>query len=69
MSETKKVGFFKRIGLFFRDLKSEMSKVTWPTFSQVRNNTTVVIVAVILVGIFIALLDLGFQALVTALLK
>ena len=61
MSETKKVGFFKRIGLYFRDLKSEIKKVSWPTFKQVRNNTGIVIGAVLAIGIFLALLDLAFQ--------
>ena len=61
MSETKKVGFFKRIGLYFRELKSEIKKVTWPAFKQVRNNTGIVIAAVIVVGVFLAVLDLIFQ--------
>jgi len=61
MSETKKVGFFKRIGLYFRDLKSEIKKVTWPTFKQVRNNTGIVIATVLGIGIFLALLDLAFH--------
>ena len=61
MSETKKVGFFKKIANFFRDVKSEVSKITWPTLKQVRNNTGIVIVSVIIVAIIIALLDLAFQ--------
>ena len=63
MSETKKVGIFKRIGTYFRNLKSEMKKVTWPTFKQVRNNTGIVLGAVIVIGVLIALLDLAFQGL------
>ncbi|MBR6646006.1 MAG: preprotein translocase subunit SecE [Clostridia bacterium] len=63
MSETKKVGFFKKIGGYFRELKSEIKKVTWPSFKQVRNNTGIVIIAVIIVGILIALFDLLFQGL------
>ena len=61
MSETKRVGFFKKIANFFRDVKSEVSKITWPTLKQVRNNTGIVIVSVIIVAILIALLDLAFQ--------
>lgn len=61
MGETKKVGFFKKIGSYFREMKSEMGKITWPTFKQVRNNTGIVIAAVVVVGILIALLDLAFQ--------
>ncbi len=59
----------KRIGSYFRDLKAELKKVVWPTFKTIRNNTGVVITAIILVGAFIALLDFGFQYLVNTLLK
>lgn len=72
MSE-KKANFIvraaKKIGGYFRELKSEMKKVTWPSFKQVRNNTGIVITAIILIGAFIALLDLGFEFLVNTLLK
>ena len=46
----------------FKEVKSELKKVAWPTFKQVRNNTIIVIVCVLIVGAFIALLDLGFSA-------
>lgn len=72
-SEEKKAGFFKRaarkIANFFREMKSELKKVVWPTWKQVRNNTGVVITALILVGVIVAVLDFGFQFLVNALLK
>ena len=68
-SEEKKVGFFKRIARYFREMKSELKKVVWPTFKQVKNNTGIVIVALILVGVIIAVLDFLFQFLVNALLK
>lgn len=68
-SEEKKVGFFKRIARYFREMKSELKKVVWPTFKQVKNNTGIVIVALILVGVIIAVLDFFFQFLVNALLK
>ena len=72
MSE-KKANIFvraaKRIGSYFRELKSETKKVSWPNFKQVRNNTGIVIIAVILIGAFIALLDFGFEFLVNTLLK
>ena len=49
----KKPGIFARIGKWFRDMKSELKKVQWPT----RNNTLIVIACVIVVGICIALFD------------
>ena len=36
-----KPGFFKRIGKWFREMKSELKKVVWPTPKALRNNTLV----------------------------
>ena len=52
-----KPGFFARMGKWFRDMKSELKKVQWPTRKQTINNTLIVIACVIVVGIFIALFD------------
>lgn len=49
-----------RIATYFRELKSEYKKISWPSFKQVRNNTGVVITFIILLGAFVALIDLLF---------
>ncbi len=55
----KKLPFFKRIGKWFRDMKSELKKVVWPTPKQTANNT-----AVCLVVMFVSALVLwGFDSL------
>ncbi len=62
MENTKeKLGFFGRISKFFREFKSEVKKITWPTFSQVVHNTGVVITAIIIVGAIIWVLDQLFR--------
>lgn len=48
-----------RIRTYFREMKSEIKKITWPTFKQVKNNTGVVILFIILLGVFVALVDLA----------
>ncbi|MCI9268987.1 MAG: preprotein translocase subunit SecE, partial [Lawsonibacter sp.] len=45
-----KPGFFARAGKWFRDMKSELKKVQWPTRKQTINNTLIVIACVIVVG-------------------
>ncbi|MBR5517957.1 MAG: preprotein translocase subunit SecE [Clostridia bacterium] len=45
---------------FFKDIKGELKKVTWPSFKQVRNNTLIVIICVLIIGAFIWLLDALF---------
>ncbi len=44
---------------YFKEVKSELKKVVWPSFKQVKNNTFIVIVCVLVVGAFIWILDLG----------
>lgn len=65
MSESaKKPGFFARIAKFFREVKSEMKKVVWPTWSQTVNNTVIVITVIIIVGLFLAIVDTIFGGVV-----
>jgi preprotein translocase subunit SecE len=42
---------------FFREVKVEMSKVSWPSLDELKNSTKVVIVAVILITVFIGVVD------------
>lgn len=60
-ANTKKLNVFKRCLKFFREVKSELKKVVWPTKKQVLNNTLIVVTIVIIVGIFIFALDSLFQ--------
>lgn len=53
----KKPGFFSRIGKWFKEMKSELKKVQWPTRKQTVNNTLIVIACVLVVGVFIWLFD------------
>ena len=62
-----KPGFFKRVGKWFREMKSELKKVVWPTLPQVVKNTGIVMAMVILVAVFIGVVDLGLTAGVKAL--
>ncbi len=52
---------------YFRDLKSEMKKVTWPSRKQVANNTAVVMVTMCITGLLLAGIDIGLGWLVTLL--
>ena len=62
MAEVKKENWFKRTWgktcKFFRELRSELKKVVWPTPQQVLKNTAIVVCCVIAVGVFIWLFDL-----------
>ena len=49
-----------RIKKFFKDYRSEMKKIVWPTRPQVIQNTGVVLIAIIFVAAIVGLLDLAF---------
>ena len=74
MAEAKKANWFKRtwgkIKKYFRELRSELKKVVWPTPQQVLKNTLVVAACVLCVGVFIWLFDFvarfGIDTLITA---
>ena len=53
-----------RIKLWFREMRSELKKVVWPTPKQVLNNTIIVSIAVVVVGSLIAVYDWGAGELV-----
>ena len=61
MAEVKKANIFKRvfggIARYFRELRSELKKVVWPTPKQVLKNTMIVLACVLIVGVFIWMLD------------
>lgn len=42
---------------FFTEIKAELKKVTWPTKSQLVNNTLVILVFIAVVTVILALLD------------
>ena len=47
---------------FLRDVRKELEKVTWPDLPQLRQMTITIIGFVLLIGAFIALLDVTQQA-------
>jgi len=50
---------------FFREVRVEMSKVIWPTGRQLVTYTLIVIVLSVLLAVFLGVLDLGFQTVLT----
>ena len=56
--EEKKLGLLARIGLFYRQVVSELRKVVWPTRKQLTTYTAVVLVFVTFIIAVVSLLDL-----------
>jgi len=73
MAEVKKENWFKRTWgkttKYFRELRSELKKVVWPTMQQVLKNAAIVVGCVIVVGVLIWLFDFVAQIGIDALIS
>ena len=65
----KKPGVGKRIARFFRELRSELKKVSWPTRADTLKKTGIVSVCVIVVGIIVWIFDGIASSVIDALLS
>ena len=52
-----KPGFFKRVGKWFREMKSELKKVVWTSKTEVWKSFQLVIATVVAVSVAIAVID------------
>ncbi len=67
-AKTGEPNFIQKAIEFFREVKVELKKVTWPTKKQTTGTTVVVIVFVFVVAAFLGLFDLGLSKLVQVVL-
>jgi preprotein translocase subunit SecE len=56
-NDEKRLGLVARIGLFYRQVISELRKVVWPTRKQLTTYTSVVLVFVAFIITVVSLLD------------
>lgn len=69
VAKGEKSSFFGGVKKWFRSVWSELKKVHWPTKKQVAVYTMVVIVAVVLVGAGIWIVDSGISYLMRLIIK
>ena len=60
-----KLTFFQRAGKWFREMKSELKKVIWPTPKALRNNTLISLGMMVVSAVVIW----GFDQIATALVR
>jgi preprotein translocase subunit SecE len=57
----EKVKWYKRLGNFLREVKTEAKKVTWPSRPEVYSTTVVVIIAMVFFGFYLFFMDIVFS--------
>ena len=67
--DESKPGFFKRAAKWFREMKSELKKVVWPTGKQLFNNTLISVVVMVASAIVLWGFDMLASGLVHALIN
>jgi preprotein translocase subunit SecE len=50
---------------FLKDVRFELTKVTWPSRRELLGSTVIVVIMSVLVSVFIGVVDLGFSNLVS----
>ena len=58
-------GRFERMRVFLSEVRNELKRVTWPSQKEVYATTIVVILTSIFFGLYLFLLDLGIDRVVT----
>jgi preprotein translocase subunit SecE len=54
-------GWPDRVRTFYNDVRTEMRKVTAPTFKEVQATTTVVVITVFIFALYFAVIDYAIQ--------
>ena len=62
--ETAKLSFFQKVGKWFREMKSELKKVIWPSPKELKNNSLVSLVVMLVSALGIWAFDEIAQLLV-----
>ena len=57
-----KVSFGEKVKNFFRGFRGEFKKIVWYPWNMVRKNSIIVIIAIVIIGVIVALLDLAFSS-------
>jgi preprotein translocase subunit SecE len=52
-----RAGFFTRVGTFWRDVRAELRRVTWPSMHEVQNTTIITIIAVAFFAAYLWTMD------------
>jgi len=58
-------GRFERMRVFLSEVRNELKRVTWPSQKEVYATTVVVILTSIFFGLYLFLLDIGIDRIVT----
>ena len=59
-----RAGFFERVAQFWRDIRAELRRVSWPTAKEVQSTTIITIIAVAFFAAYLWVVDKAFTGLI-----
>jgi len=59
----------KRVIEFFREVRAELKKVTWPERKMLKATTVVVVIFIFIMALYIGIVDLIFSKVITVFLR
>jgi preprotein translocase subunit SecE len=63
------IAFLEKVKQFLREVKTELKKVTWPQKKETVASTSIVLVIVIIIAIFLGFVDLGLSKIIKVILS
>ena len=60
---------YGKVRQFFREVRAELKRVTWPTRKETIGSTSVVLILVMIMAVFLGLVDAGLHALLRQILS
>jgi preprotein translocase subunit SecE len=60
---------YGRVTQFFREVRAELKRVTWPTRKETIGSTSVVLILVMIMALFLGLVDMGLHAFIRRILS
>ncbi len=54
---------------FFREVKVELKKISWPLRNETIASTSIVIIIVLIIGIFLGIVDIGLSRIIKIILS
>ncbi|CCF16400.1 preprotein translocase, SecE subunit [Brevibacillus laterosporus GI-9] len=63
------MNIFSRTGSFLKDVVSELKKVRWPNRKELVSYTTVVVLAITFLAVFMFVVDFGISELIGLIIK
>ena len=62
-------GIIEQVAQFFREVKIEVKKISWPQRNGTIASTSIVIIIVLIIGMFLGMVDVGLARLVKIILS